>query len=217
MTQTQIAHDRAWSPELFKRDEEPERAGTLVRQTIRHEREAAVEDICLADSLARICASLQAVWVRDIRFDMRSEANLPVVKCDRLALQNAVLNLLFNAHDAMPDGGVISLHARPVSSDYGEGIEVRVADNGIGMTPDTVVRAFDPFFTTKPDGLGGVGLLMVRSFVQDVGGRISIESEYGTGTTVRLEIPVLPRSARALVEPEQKFVRRRARASSSSI
>jgi signal transduction histidine kinase len=95
----------------------------------------------------------------------------------------------------MPDGGVISIRAATVSLESGRGIELRVADNGVGMKPETIVRAFDPFFTTKSAGLGGIGLPMVQRFAQEVGGRVLIESEYGIGTTVRLQLPASSQSA----------------------
>jgi signal transduction histidine kinase len=69
------------------------------------------------------------------------------------------------------------------------GVEVSIADDGMGMSALTIACAFDPFFTTKSDGLGGVGLPMVERFVRDAGGDIRIESERGLGTTVTLRLP----------------------------
>ena len=68
-------------------------------------------------------------------------------------------------------------------------MELQVTDSGIGMKPETIERAFEPFFTTKPEGLGGVGLPIVRRFAEDAGGHVSIESEFGVGTTVTLHLP----------------------------
>jgi signal transduction histidine kinase len=168
-----------------------ERAGALVRKTFRvvSTRAAEIEVVSVADCLCDIESLLRITWENSIRLDFRIESDLPLVKCDPLALQNAVLNLLLNARDAMPNGGVISVRAAAISFDFGEGIELLVADNGVGMKPDTIVRAFDSFFTTKPDGMGGVGLPMVKRFVQESGGHIRVESEYGLGTTVRLQLP----------------------------
>ena len=67
---------------------------------------------------------------------------------------------------------------------------MRISDNGLGMTPETMRRAFEPFFTTKSTGLGGLGLPMVKRFVQDAGGRLNIESEPCVGTTMTLRLPV---------------------------
>jgi len=168
------------------------RAGILVRQTIGMSREQAteVEQVSVTACLAEIETLIQITWDNRIRLDVRAGPNLSPVKCDPLALQNAILNLVFNARDAMPDGGVISIYAASVllGPDV-SGIEVRVVDSGIGMTVDTIMRAFDPFFTTKSDGLGGVGLPMVELFARDAGGRVFIESEYGIGTAVILQLP----------------------------
>jgi len=178
-----------------------ERAGALVRQTIgiARERANAVEEVSLADCISEIESLLQITWEPSIQLDVRAASDLPAVKCDPLALQNAVLNLLFNARDAMPNGGAISVRAEQL--DAGEGVELRVTDSGVGMKPDTIVRAFDPFFTTKSDGLGGIGLPMVKRFVQEAGGRVLIESEYGVGTTVRLQLPASSQSAASQPAP----------------
>jgi signal transduction histidine kinase len=151
-------------------------------------------EVRLVAVLSEVESLLQTTWGTDIQLDVWTGSDLPAMKCDPLALQNVVLNLLFNARDAMPDGGVISIRAEAISLYSGTGIELRVADSGIGMKPDTVVRAFDPFFTTKANGLGGVGLPMVERFVQQMGGSIHIESEYGVGTTVKLQLPVSAQS-----------------------
>jgi signal transduction histidine kinase len=174
-----------------------ERAGALVKMTmgIAREQASAFEHVNMAACLAEVEALIQVTWEHRIRLDVQADSNLPIVKCNPLALQNAVLNLLFNARDAMPNGGIISIRAEAILLGPGEGIELRVADSGFGMKPDTIARAFDPFFTTKCDGLGGVGLPTVARFVQEVGGRIFIESEFGVGTTVRLQLPASPRPA----------------------
>jgi signal transduction histidine kinase len=154
-----------------------------------------VEQVHLATCLTEVESFLQISQQQSFQLAVWTSADLPFVKCDPLALQNALLNLLFNARDAMPSGGVISVSAEAAWLDSGPGVELRVADRGIGMKPDTVIRAFDLFFTTKSDGLGGVGLPMVERFVQDAGGRIYIESEYGVGTTVKVQLPASAISA----------------------
>lgn len=153
------------------------------------ERTTTVEQVNLATCLAEVELFVQISWQQSFQLKFRTSSDLPVVKCDPLALQNALLNLLFNARDAMPSGGVISVSAEAAWFDSAAWVELRVADRGIGMKPDTIIRAFDPFFTTKSDGLGGAGLPMVERFVQDAGGRIHIESEYGVGTTVKVQLP----------------------------
>jgi signal transduction histidine kinase len=173
-----------------------ERAGALVRQnmSMARERASAREQVRVAACLAEVATLVQITWEGRIRLDVRTDWDLPFVQCDPLALQNAVLNLLLNARDAMPNGGIISVRAEAILLGSREGVELRVADSGLGMKPDTIARAFDPFFTTKSDGLGGVGLPTVERFVQDVGGRVLIESDFGVGTTVRLQLPASPQS-----------------------
>jgi signal transduction histidine kinase len=190
-----------------------ERAGALVRQTIStmSERASMAEQASVVTCLAEIETLIQATWDPGIQLSVHADSNLPSVKCDPLALQSAVLNLLFNARDAMPNGGVISVHGETVELDRGAtGIELRIIDSGIGMKPDTILRAFDPFFTTKSDGFGGVGLPMVERFARDAAGLVFIESEYGAGTTVTLRLPASPRpedsySGVSIVEPVPSF------------
>jgi CheY-like chemotaxis protein len=100
-------------------------------------------------------------------------------------LQQALTNLVFNAVDALPEGGTIRLRARRQA----EAVEVEVADTGTGMPPDVQARVFEPFFTTK--GASGTGLGLAQTFraVDRHGGSIEITSAAGCGTTVRLWFP----------------------------
>lgn len=161
-----------------------ERAGGLVRQTISQARE--IENANVGVCLAEIESFIRSAWEANVRLRVNVDSDLPLVKCDRIGLQNAVLNLLFNARDAMPDGGLISVDAS--TSDSSSQVDIRVADNGIGMTSETMVRAFDPFFTTKGEGLGGVGLPMVKRFAEESGGSVDVQSTFGAGTTVTLRL-----------------------------
>lgn len=165
-----------------------EQAGALVRRTISlAKRESEAEEVCLATCLAEIGTLVESTWDRRFQLDVDVRPDLPGIRCDSLELKNAILNLLINARDAMPDGGTISLRAG-VNARQGT-IALRVADTGIGMTSETVRRAFDPYFTTKSGGLGGVGLAMVERFVREVGGEVSIDSEVNAGTAVTMHFP----------------------------
>ncbi len=116
-------------------------------------------------------------------------------------LQNALLNLAVNARDAMPRGGKLTIATRNirleaedaakiVGAKPGDYIEISVADDGTGMPPAVVARAFEPFFTTKEAGKGtGLGLSMVNGFVRQSGGYVTIDSQIGRGTTVRIHLP----------------------------
>jgi PAS domain S-box-containing protein len=117
------------------------------------------------------------------------------------ALEAAVLNIALNARDAMPNGGTLTI--RTSSTTIGAGaaagddlkpgayVALALQDTGTGMTPDVVARVFEPFFTTKSGGRGtGLGLSMVYGFAKQSNGTVTIESQPGRGTTVRMLLPV---------------------------
>lgn len=170
-----------------------QRAGALVRETMQLARghAATVESVNVAECLEQIGAFFGSVGGAGVSLDLRVDAALPAVKCSRLGLENAIVNLVYNARDAMPGGGVVSILAScPLKEGEAEEIVLRVVDRGVGMTSATIARAMEPFFTTKATGLGGLGLPMVRRFVQETHGTIAFESEVGVGTTVTLRLPV---------------------------
>ncbi|RWM18551.1 ATP-binding protein [Mesorhizobium sp.] len=169
------------------------RAGALVRETMSRAQASRrdVEETDVSACLTEVEALIRCVCDPRIQLTVRVAFDLPSAKCDRLGLQNAVLNLVFNARDAMPDGGLISIDAAAVQGHVAF-IELRIVDGGIGMTQETVARAFEPFFTTRASGLGGVGLPMVKHFALEHGGSIDIESTLGVGTTVILRVPAVP-------------------------
>jgi PAS domain S-box-containing protein len=115
-------------------------------------------------------------------------------------LENALLNLCINAHDAMQDGGRLAITARNWPSESqpenernlpaGDYVIISVSDTGTGMSKEVIERAFEPFFTTKPSGEGtGLGLSMIYGFAHQSGGKVWIESEIGQGTQVYLCLP----------------------------
>jgi signal transduction histidine kinase len=173
-----------------------ERAGALVRQTMdRASRDGMgapmlIETVCVRTCLDEIAALLACLCEPDVTLTIDTAADLPLVRCGRLDLQNVILNLVLNARDAMPDGGAIVItagaaaHAGPRT-----GLELHVADTGVGMSRETLERAFEPFFTTKASGRGGVGLAMVKRFIQEAGGSVKIASTLGSGSTVTIWLP----------------------------
>ena len=140
-----------------------------------------------------------------IQIETKLAGELWPTLCDPNQLENALLNLVINACDAMPDGGHLMIETanvvldeeRGASGDVplgnvpaGEYVALFVTDTGTGMSPTTMTRAFDPFFTTKPLGQGtGLGLSMIYGFVQQSGGHIDLRSEVGQGTTVTIYLP----------------------------
>jgi len=112
-------------------------------------------------------------------------------------LAEALTNLVFNAVDALPDGGTIELRARQ----SGDAVHVEVADSGIGMTPEVQAQIFDPFFSTKGERGTGLGLAMVFATVEQHRGRIEVDSAPGRGTTFRITLPAAQPVARPAAEP----------------
>jgi PAS domain S-box-containing protein len=130
---------------------------------------------------------------RQLKIDI--PAALPIVRVDKSAFENAVMNLVLNACDATGDGGTISLSAAVTPQSEATSaqptVTFAVSDDGIGMTPLVAARAFDPFFTTKSSGRGtGLGLATVLGFARQSGGDAAISSEPGRGTTVSLWLPI---------------------------
>jgi signal transduction histidine kinase len=135
-----------------------------------------------------------------IRLEIVAAAGLWATFCDPHQLESALLNLVINSRDAMPDGGTLTVETANAHLDYhyadmrdvtpGQYVCLSVTDSGAGMAPAVVARAFDPFFTTKPIGQGtGLGLSMVYGFARQSEGHARIYSEVGQGTTIKLYLP----------------------------
>jgi signal transduction histidine kinase len=109
------------------------------------------------------------------------------VRVDSNLVVHAVINLVLNARDALPDGGTIDA---TIAASPGGRYQLTVADSGVGMSAETLGRAFEPFFTTKSLQRGtGLGLANVRKMIEAAGGTVSITSELGVGTRVTLSFP----------------------------
>jgi CheY-like chemotaxis protein len=124
---------------------------------------------------------------RGIGIEVRTVlAPLPSVAGDAAELREAMTNLILNAVDAMPAGGVLTLATTPVP----DGAQISVDDTGVGMAEAVRTRVFDPFFTTKGPRGTGLGLAMTYGIVARHGGRIEVETAEGRGSTFRLVFPV---------------------------
>jgi signal transduction histidine kinase len=164
------------------------RAGELTRQLLAFARKSTL--LLVSQRIDTIVDGIGDLLRRAagerIAVELAMPANLPPAIVDRNQLENAILNLVINARDAMPDGGVIHISA----IDLPDETQLTIADNGHGMDAQTLAKATEPFFTTKPVGSGsGLGLSQVYGFVEQIGGRMQISSEPGTGTQVSLFLP----------------------------
>ncbi|WP_448120297.1 ATP-binding protein [Pseudomonas veronii] len=144
---------------------------------------------------------LQRSINESIALDMRLSDPLWTAEADPNQLESALLNLVINARDAMPNGGNLTVETsnRHLDSVFtaaygtlqpGDYVELSVSDSGCGIPESLMGRVFDPFFTTKPIGQGtGLGLSMIYGFARQSGGHVTIHSEVGKGTTVSLFLP----------------------------
>jgi two-component system, NtrC family, nitrogen regulation sensor histidine kinase NtrY len=129
-------------------------------------------------------AQFGAVGRPPITPELHFEENLPVIQADATLLHRAIENLILNAMDAMPAGGVLMLRTQTIEN----GVSLEVSDTGTGLTPEESERIFTPYYTSKQHG-SGLGLAIVQAIVADHGGRISVESESGVGTSFHIELP----------------------------
>ena len=121
---------------------------------------------------------------RNIEINWFPAPDLPPVSLDREMFEQALLNLMLNAEQAMPDGGTLTLIGRA----EGDRVCLDVIDTGCGMTADVLAKVFQPFHTTKPDG-NGLGLPTARKVILAHGGTIDVQSEPGRGTKFTIRLP----------------------------
>lgn len=133
----------------------------------------------------------------NVQMELKLQTGLPAVMVDVNEAVNAVVNLIANARDAMPDGGTVCVSSRratvqDAANRGADHIEVKVEDGGCGMSQDVIDHAFEPFFTTKPVGKGsGLGLSQVYGFAAQSGGYAEIKSAPGVGASVSIFIPLI--------------------------
>jgi len=179
------------------------RAAGLTHRLLAFSRRQSLDSkaVQMNDLVQSMGELLQRSLNESIQLDMRLHEQLWVAEADPNQLESALLNLVINARDAMPDGGNLVVETgnqvldRDFTASYsnlqpGDYVVLSVTDNGCGMPQSVISRAFDPFFTTKPIGQGtGLGLSMIYGFSKQSGGHVSIDSEIDKGTTVKLYLP----------------------------
>ncbi|SEN17578.1 PAS domain S-box-containing protein [Luteibacter sp. UNCMF331Sha3.1] len=154
-------------------------------------------------SLARSMEDLLSRTLGErVRLAIAAAADLPMAMVDANQLESALLNLAINARDAMPEGGRLLVETGvdclpdEASANPSPYVVMTVSDSGVGMDDATLARVFEPFFTTKPIGQGtGLGMSMIYGFINQSDGHVRIDSAVGTGTTVRLYLPLAPAMA----------------------
>ncbi|WP_029617953.1 hybrid sensor histidine kinase/response regulator [Pseudorhizobium marinum] len=193
-----LPDDPSMAPLLDNAIQGAERGVSLVQRMLTYSRKqnlnmSAVDVAQVVDGMMEF---IQRAVGAEILLETRFPDRLPPVSTDPLQLETALLNLIVNARDAMPEGGRITVHADHMdeSAEGGTGlgyVRLSVSDTGQGMDEETVQQATTPFFTTKGVGKGtGLGLSMVQGLAEQSGGRLMIESRAGEGTTISLVLPV---------------------------
>lgn len=179
------------------------KAATLTQQLLAFSRKQRLEGrvVNLNDSIRSLTELVARTFGEDVVLQTVLASDLHNCRLDTVQFELAILNILVNARDAMPDGGSIILKTSNLTVAEedkksfpdlraGDYAYISVTDTGEGIPPDIINRVMDPFFTTKEEGKGtGLGLSMVYGFAKQSGGAAQIYSEIGIGTTIRLYFP----------------------------
>ena len=177
-----------------------QRGESLTRQLLSFSRRQTLSPTVI--DLSKLVVDIKDMLRRSLRGDIDIKVDVPeeacAVRVDPNELELAILNLAVNARDAMPNGGTLTLRAKPVKL-KGEAVEeglrgdfvaLRVSDTGAGIPPDALPHVFEPFFTTKEAGKGtGLGLSQVYGFAKQSGGTATASSTFGRGATITLFLP----------------------------
>lgn len=176
-------------------NQETRRMGDLVSNLLQFSRRGE-EKISTVDLIVELNHSLELIQHQlrknQIRLVRETTPSPPPIYADRQKLRQVFLNLLTNASDAMPLGGILTLRTGLDSLDGGKAaVKIEFVDTGVGIAPDHLDKVMDPFFTTKEEGKGtGLGLAICRRIVQDHRGTLHIESVLKKGTTVAILLPL---------------------------
>ena len=185
------------------------RAAALTHRLLAFSRRSPLEPKVLDVNrlLSGMSDMLHRTLGETVAVEIVTGAGLWQALADANQLENAILNLAVNARDAMPGGGHLSIETQNTYLDDtyaaahadvppGQYVLIAVTDTGTGMTPEIRAKVFEPFFTTKPPGQGtGLGLAQVYGFIKQSGGHVSVYSEPGEGTTVKLYLPRIRQTA----------------------
>lgn len=193
----------AQAEELRQIEDAARRGAALVRQLLDIARQQSPQPriLDLNAAVSGIAPLLRRLLGRQVRLDLALEEPGRMVRADPAELDRIILNLVVNARDAMPEGGVLRIATRhaPALRPEGEGTAIlppggyavlEVSDTGRGIPAEHLPRLFEPFFTTRPEEGGtGLGLATVQDIIARSGGRIAVETRPGEGTTFRIHLP----------------------------
>jgi PAS domain S-box-containing protein len=195
-----LAEDEPAREDIGEILEASRRAAQLTQQLLAFSRKQLLQPrvIDLNDVVAGIETMLSRLIGETIAYRTVLADGLPRVRADQGQIEQAIVNLVVNARDALPAGGTITVETATVEIADGHAelapgryVTITVADDGEGMAPEVRARVFEPFFTTKPAGRGtGLGLSTVLGVVTQSGGQIDVESSQGVGSVFRLTLPV---------------------------
>ena len=196
-----------------------DRATELTRQLLAYSRKQIIQRraLNLNEQVAQTAAMLRRVIGEDISIVTTLAEDLPTILADPSNVDQLFMNLVFNARDAMPDGGKLTVStARVTFTDEeiahqpdaraGDYVRLAVRDTGHGMDSATITRIFEPFFTTKEQGRGtGMGLATTYGIVKQHGGWIDVRSEVGRGTTFEIHFPAHTGAVAATIAPVENI------------
>jgi PAS domain S-box-containing protein len=168
------------------------RSALLTRQLLAFSRRQVLrpEPLDLNAVVSDVRALLERLIGEDIELRTALIPDLGLARADRSQIEQVIVNLSLNARDAMKGGGTILIETAAGETDEGPHVAVSVTDTGCGMDEATLGRAFEPFFTTKAPGEGtGLGLATVEGIVEQSGGRLTVSSEPGVGTSFTVYLP----------------------------
>jgi len=199
---SRVAHDTAATEEIDEVIAAAERAAALTQGLLALSRKPAPDGPVVSTNavVKSLTTMLRRMVGENIRWDIALAADLWTAKIDPSALEQVIVNLVINARDAMPGGGVLTVRTdnrrleasqlAALSLPAGDYAQLSVRDTGVGMSMQTQQRAFEPFFTTKQRADGtGLGLSNCYGIVTQAGGTITVDSEIGEGTSFRVLLP----------------------------
>ena len=193
---TQLALRKADKESLLAKqlkiiEKETKRCKTIIENLMKFSRQEKTEKSAI--NLNQVVEDAVAIvdhqlTIHKVKIEKNIEEGLPAMGGNANQLQQVLMNLMINAQQAMPEGGVVSISTRRNK----DKVEILVADTGPGMSKDIQGKIFEPFFTTKPVGQGtGLGLSVSYGIVKDHYGEIILESELGQGTVFTLSFPMM--------------------------